>query len=766
MSANPLAVDLGPEVCGSLDVAMRREWVVTNGLGGFASGTVAGVLTRRYHGLLIAAPVEVPASPATPAATSVETSAEASTGTPPAGPDAVSHPILQPGGRTLLVAKFDEILHYDTRAYELGTNQWKGRDAVPAVAPQGFRFIERFCLQGTVPVWTFACADALLEKRVWMQDGANTTYVRYDLVRSSAGPAELEIKTLVNYRDFHATTQAATFANAGGMEITPVAHGLRVIAQRGAMPFYLLSDRAAAEPRHDWYFNFNLAEEQLRGLPDHEDHLLAGIFRARLSPGESLTVVLSTDSEPSLDGQAALAARVLLEEKIMEYWVAAQPQASLDAPLWIRQLVLAAAQFPIRSTSGHATQSMPSPKLPAASNSAASGGRAEKFRSGNAALTGLSFFHAEANSGETLVIAGYPWFGAWGRDTMIALPGLTLQAGRSDLARSILRSVAGFADQGMLPNVFPEPGSPAQYNSVDTTLWYFDALRQYYDATSDRALIADLFPVLADMIDHYARGTRYSIGFDEADGLLHAGEPGVQLTWMDAKVGGEVITPRIGKPVEVNALWYNALRTMARFAFTLDKATWEYNRMAERAQAGFARFWNAEKGCCFDVLDGPGGHDASVRPNQIFAVSLPESPLTTDQRAAVVDTCSRRLLTPCGLRTLNPADPRYQGHYGGPPAQRDSAYHQGTVWPWLLGPFVQAHLRVHRDPHLAFTFIEPLAHHILAQGLGTVSEICQGDPPFAPCGAISQAWSVAEVLRAWQACYDAGLTKRPLLQKR
>ncbi len=322
------------------------------------------------------------------------------------------------------------------------------------------------------------------------------------------------------------------------------------------------------------------------------------------------------------------------------------------------------------------------------------------------------------------VIAGYPWFGAWGRDTMIALPGLLLETGRRDLARAILRSAADFVDQGMLPNVFAEAGQPAQYNSVDATLWYFDALRQYYDATSDRSLLQELFATLEGIIDHYSRGTRYSIGMDEADGLLHAGEPGIQLTWMDAKVGSQVITPRIGKPIEVNALWYNALRTMARFAFMLDKPTWEYNRLAERTLAGFTRFWNAKAQCCFDVLDAPGGsHDDAVRPNQIFAVSLPESPLTPEQRAAVVEICLRRLVTPYGLRTLEPADPRYIGHYAGPQAQRDAAYHQGTVWAWLMGPFVLAHLRVYNDSRLAFTFLEPIAYHLHARGLGTVSEI-------------------------------------------
>jgi predicted glycogen debranching enzyme len=667
-----LTVDFGPEVCGSLETAAQREWLVTNGLGGYASGTVGGLLTRRYHGLLVAA-------------------------------------LDPPVGRTLLVAKFDESIRYDGRCYLLGANRWAGG----SIAPDGFRLLERFRLAGTTPVWTFACADALVEKRVWMQEGANTTFVRYQLLRASAGSAELEIKALVNYRDFHAITRAAGWR----MEIAQVERGLRVTAKPGATPFYLLSLSAEAEPRQEWYRNFDLAAERSRGLEDREDHLFAGFFRAQLAPGGSVTLVLSTDPQPPLDGSAALAARGALEEKLLEYWVAAQPQASLDAPPWIRRLVLAAAQFPVKR---------PLPDEP------------------------------EARS----VIAGYPWFGDWGRDTMIALPGLALETGRPDLARTILRTASHFMDQGMLPNVFPEAGQAAQYNSVDAALWLFEAVRQYYAETADLALVRELFPVLAAIVDWYVHGTRYSIGMDRADGLLHAGEAGSQLTWMDAKVGADAITPRIGKPVEVNALWYNALRTVARFAFALGSPTADYVQLAELAQRGFARFWNAGGGCCFDVLDGPAGADCSLRPNQIFAVSLPESPLEAKQRAAVVDFCARRLLTPHGLRSLDPGDPRYRGHYGGTPAERDGAYHQGTVWVWLLGPFVLAHLRVYGDPQRAFSFLEPLSHHLLAHGVGSISEIFEGEPPFAPRGAIAQAWSVAEILRAWRACCDAGLAAK------
>ena len=665
----PLAVDFGSEVCGNLEAACEREWLVTNGLGGFASGTVAGVLTRRYHGLLIAA-------------------------------------LQPPAGRKLLVSKFDETLRYDGRDYALGANRW----ADSSVSPDGFRFIERFHLAGTTPVWTFACADALIEKRVWMQEGSNTTFVRYDLARSSTGAAELELKALVNYRDFHFTTRADDLR----MDVVPVQNGLGVLAREDATPFYLLSSSAEGEPRQQWYRDFDLAAEQCRGLDHREDHLLAGVFRARLVTGKPVTFTLSTDPDAPLDGSASLQARAALDEKSLELWVASQPQASLDAPPWIRQLVLASSQFRV--------------SRPAA-----------------------------AEPDAQTILAGYHWFGEWSRDTMIALPGLALGTGRPDVARAVLHGIARFVDQGMLPNDFPESGHSPEYNSVDAALWYFEALRQYHAETSDLKLIEELFPVLTAIVDWHVTGTRYGIRMDEADGLLFAGEPGVQLTWMDAKVGDRVITPRTGKPVEVNALWYNALRTMSRFAFALNRPPDDFVGLAERVLAGFARFWNAKASACFDVIDAPDGDDASLRPNQIFAVSLPESPLSPEQRAAVVDVCARRLVTPHGLRTLDPADPRYCGHYAGAPAERDAAYHQGTVWAWLLGPFVLAHLRVYRDPARAFTFLEPMAHHLTARGLGTASEIFDGDPPHAPRGAIAQTWSVAEVLRAWRECQDAAL---------
>jgi predicted glycogen debranching enzyme len=663
----PIVVKFGSETCGSLEIGSAREWLVTNGLGGFACGTLTGILTRRYHGLLIAPTPEL--------------------------------------GRALLVSKAEETLTYAGHEYALGANRWSSG----VVEPQGFRFIEEFRLAASMPVWRFACADAIFEKRVWMQDGANTTFVRYELVYASE-PVDLGIKVLVNYRDIHATTRAGDWKTS----ITPVARGLCIVARGGAIPLYLLSDGAQAEARNEWYRNFDLAVERERGLDDHEDHLLAAIFKTRLSPGDAVTLAFSTDPQPPLEGSAALTAREALDQKLLEYWIAAHPRTALEAPHWIWQLVLAAAQFPARRRR--------------------SDGR-DRWS----------------------IIAGYPWFGEWGRDTVIALPGLALETGRTDIARSVLQELPRFAQQGLLPNTFSDNGEAAAYNSVDSMLWYFQALREYTTQTSDLSIVREVFDLLASAIDWYVRGTRYGIHVDSADGLLYAGEPGMQITWMDAKVGVRPVTPRLGKPVEINALWFNALQMMAWLASELGKRGDEYKALADRVKKAFGRYWNQERECCFDVIDGPDGNDASLRPNQIFAVSLPESPLAEEQRKRVVDICALHLLTPHGLRSLDAADPAYAGYYHGSQEERDSTYHQGTVWSWLLGPFVLAHLRVYGNPQQAFAFLEPMAHHLSEAGLGTISEIFDGEAPFVPRGAFAQAWGVAELLRAWRACHDAGL---------
>jgi len=662
-----MALDFGRAMCGVLEMAEKQEWLVTNGIGGYASGTVANLLTRRYHGLLMAA-------------------------------------LQPPLGRTLLLAKLDETAEYDGiqaengHYYPLFVNRWT--NGASLTEPNGHHHLNRFHLEGTTPVWTFACADALLEKRVWMQRGANTTYIQYRLTRAS-GPMLLQAKAFVDYRDYHNTTIIVDWQP----EILPVERGLRLRLFNGAVPFYIFSDRATIAPKYDWYEGFLLSQEEYRGQNDvEEDHIYAAQLSIVLEPGESMTVVATTDVNARLNGEEAYAERLAYEDELIQK--ATDSGISLDsAPL--KQLILAADQFIVERPTAQDPQ-----------------GRS--------------------------IIAGYHWFGDWGRDTMIALPGLTLCTGRRDVAASILRTYAQFLDQGMLPNRFPDEGEIPEYNTVDATLWYFEAIWQYFAGSGDETLLQDLYPVLESIIDWHRRGTRYNIHLDKADGLIYAGEEGVQLTWMDAKVDEWVVTPRIGKPVEINALWYNALCIMTDFARQLNKDTAAYEALAKEAREGFARFWNPDFGTCFDVLDTPNGeNDLSLRPNQLLAVSLTHSPLDSAKQKSIVDACARSLLTAHGLRSLSPEDPEYIGEYGGDQLKRDGAYHQGTVWAWLIGSFVSAHLKVYQNPQEARSYLTSLLQHLAIHGVGSISEIFDGDPPFTPRGCIAQAWSVAEVLRAW-----------------
>jgi predicted glycogen debranching enzyme len=657
-----MTINFGREICGDLPSSETREWLVTNGIGGYASGTIAGLLTRRYHGLLVAA-------------------------------------LNPPLGRTLLVTKIDEIVEYHEQTYPLYTNRWRGG----AINGYGHYHIEKFYLERTIPTWKFACADAILEKRIWMQPEANITYVRYNLTRAS-GPITLRLKALVNHRDYHSDTHAGNWK----MQVEAVENGVCVTAFPQATPFYLLTDRATVQPTHQWCYNFDLSRERDRGLMDHEDHLHIATFTATLHPGESIIFVASTEANPSLNGEAALEVRRSYERKLLGFWQDSCPVNIREVPEGLQQLVFAADQFVVN-------RGIP-----------------------------------ENPIGKT-IIAGYPWFGDWGRDTMISLPGITITTGRLQITRAILYTYSKYVKEGMLPNRFPDEGETPDYNTVDATLWYFEAIRQYYDLTEDIDIVENLFPVLADIIQYHCRGTRYNIHLDPADGLLYAGEQGSQLTWMDAKIGDWVVTPRIGKPVEINALWYNALRIMGKFARQIGRPYQEYDALADRALARFERFWNPELGYCYDIIDGIYGDDASLRPNQIFAVSLPHSALSHEQQKAIVETCGRFLLTSSGLRSLAPNHLHYRGYYEGNPVQRDSAYHQGTVWAWLLGPFVIAHLRVFQNPNLARSFLEPMVNHLTTGGLGTISEIFDGNAPMHPRGCIAQAWSVGEILRAWLA---------------
>jgi predicted glycogen debranching enzyme len=437
------------------------------------------------------------------------------------------------------------------------------------------------------------------------------------------------------------------------------------------------------------------------------------VFRTTLNAGDSTTLASTAENHVPDLAMPALARERTRQEQLLS-------GVGKNAPQWIRQLTLAADQFIVSRQSG------------------------------------------DERTAGTTIIAGYPWFSDWGRDTMIALPGLALATGRLEDAAAILRTFADHVSDGMLPNRFPDGNEAPDYNTVDATLWYFHAIDTYIEATGDKSLLAELYPVLQDIIRWHIAGTRYGIGVDERDGLLRAGEKGVQLTWMDAKVGDWVVTPRIGKPVEINALWHYALARMSAWAkLQRDKANSRiYAAAAGRAAESFASaFWYTEGGFLFDVVDGPDGEwqtngrraDKSIRPNQVFAVSLGGDLLDAKQQRAVVDICSRHLLTPMGLRSLSPEDPAYVPHYEGGPWQRDGAYHQGTVWSWLLGPYAIAHQRVFGDADKALAILEQIAPHLADACVGSISEIFDAAPPHAPRGCFAQAWSVAELLRAWHA---------------
>ncbi|MHB8747173.1 MAG: amylo-alpha-1,6-glucosidase, partial [Gammaproteobacteria bacterium] len=592
----PGGIRFGRAICAELAQAERREWWLSNGLGAYAGGTVAGSLTRCYHGLLVA-------------------------------------PVQPPLGRCLLFAKAEATLVDGDSAWPLACNRW----ASGVIAPQGHVHIESFYLDGRMPVWRYVIGDLTLEQRIWMEPGAHTTYVALRLLGDPGRMLQLNLKLLVNARDHHVVATPDSFSAT----VTGDAQHLQV-ASSAETVLHLRARGGVLAAEHTWYENFDLPAERARGLPDRDAHLCIGELRFVLVPGEWTGVVASLHSDASPFFEAALR-RALSHDAAL---LARTPQptggAGLLLPTWIQQLHLAADGFLI---------ARPLPGLP---------------------------------EGES-VIAGYPWFGDWGRDTLVALPGLCLATGRFEDARRILNTFAHYIDGGMLPNYFPGAGATPQYNSVDAALWYIEAWRAYVESSGDVVALRAVYATLVTIIDNYIRGTRYGIGVDARDDLLHAGAPGVQLTWMDAKLGDWVVTPRQGKPVEVNALWYNALCCMAGFAAQLGESHQPYRDRAVAVRRSFARFVRADAAGLYDVLDTPQGDDAACRPNQIFAVSLRHSPLDTQAQRDVVAVCARRLLTSYGLRSLAADEPAYRPYYQGGVAERDSAYHQGTVWCWLLG---------------------------------------------------------------------------------
>ncbi|MCU7846264.1 MAG: amylo-alpha-1,6-glucosidase [Candidatus Thiodiazotropha sp. (ex Monitilora ramsayi)] len=595
--------------------------------------------------------------------------------------------------RHLMVAKADATLKVFDCEWPLFTNRWYG----DVIEPAGYRYLESFELVGRMPVWRYAIGTVNLEIRIWMEPEQATTYVAY-LYTGSDEPVTLSVDLLANRRDHHGVmpiseSTASVFASPNELEVTwPQGERLR-----------LMTTEAEIEPWQHWYEGFELKCESERGLASLDNNLSVGRLVYTLVPNHWVGFAVSLEQEPSFDLAASMEGFLSRDREII---IGKEDDLFSLAPEWIRRLTLSANDFLIYR------------QLPPG-------------RSGSS------------------IIAGYPWFGDWGRDTMISLSGLTLAMGHPEIARSILLSYAGLVEQGQLPNRFVGQGETPEYNTVDAALWYIEAWRAYLEVTGDEASLATVFPTLCGIIDWYKKGTRYGIGMDATDRLISAGEPGMQLTWMDAKVGDWVVTPRIGKPVEINALWYNALCIMGDFAECLDKPAESYRQDAQKVRTSFQKFSKENGSGLNDVVEGPHGDDVSVRPNQIFAVSLHHSPLSPDISREVVDLCGRELLTSYGLRSLARRDKAFRGRYEGGVADRDGAYHQGTIWAWLLGHYALAEYRVTGDAAAAQRHLLPFSDHLTDAGLGQISEIFDGDPPHLPRGAPAQAWSLACTLDAW-----------------
>lgn len=600
--------------------------------------------------------------------------------------------LTPPVQRTLLVAKIDLSVEYLGLKTDLGANEFAGG----TISPQGFVHLESFAVIEGIPTWRYRVADALLELQIFMAQAVNTSYLRLELIRNTA-PMRVTLKPYVTYRDHHSLGSGAQ-----PFELESAADRCCIRAFAAARPYRLIVTDGQFTAAPAWYWNFWHREEAKRGLEASENLFFPGSFSAELATQIPMFFIATAETAAPGAGSDVVKA-IQNDSKILG---ARLPKS---APAWIRSLARASDQFIVRR--------------------------------GNAGAAGAS------------IIAGYPWFADWGRDTMISLPGLATVLGRYDIAANILKTYSSFVDRGMLPNRFPDGGEIPEYNTADATLWMFHALEDYLQAKPNPELLGHLFPTLASIIHAHVDGTRYGIQVDGKDGLLRAGEAGMQLTWMDAKNGDQVFTPRIGKPVEINALWLNALNVMIRCAGRVHNLSEKRfcESLLERASRSFSRFWNEERNCLYDVIDvaGTDARDDRVRPNQILAISLPYCALPPSQMRAVVERCGRDLLTSYGLRTLSAKDPGYLGSYSGNPWHRDAAYHMGTVWAWLLGPFARAHFRVYGDARLAQSLLEPIAQHLNAACLGTVSEIFDGDAPHPARGCFAQAWSVAEILRSW-----------------
>jgi predicted glycogen debranching enzyme len=663
----PLPTDPGERT----GIAIDTEWLVTNGLGGYSSSSVACVNTRRYHGLLVAA-------------------------------------LPNPFGRMIMLSQVDEKVTGAT-----GTPIDIGDARVLATVMTGFR------LEAGLPVWELDCDGVKIEKRVWMPYGQNTVFVSYRLLAGSS--ASLELKLWTHIRGYEDPVDSPE--NEATYRIEEQESGLCIFSDRpippvqveilGATPKFV----AEREVKSELEFPVEIA----RGFVQRGRMWSPGRFHVDLRADAPVTLVASSERRDVMTALTPEEAHLCEIERRRR--LAHLPVAALQDPVGI-ELILAADQFIIT----------PAWRLIDATRARAMG---DEVRT---------------------VIAGYHWFTDWGRDTMISLEGLTLSTGRKREAAFILRTFAHYAKDGLIPNMFPDGSNHGLYHTADASLWFFHAIERYRIVTGDEDLVLELLPVMHGIMEAHEQGTHYGIGMDPADGLLRQGAEGYQLTWMDAKVDGWVVTPRRGKAVEINALWYNALCNTAKWTESIrgPGTGGHYAKLAARARESFnRRFWNEKRGFLYDVLDGEQGDSDLCRPNQLFAISLENPVLDRARWEAVVEVARERLLTPVGLRSLAPGEPDYKDRYFGDLRTRDAAYHQGTVWGWLIGPYVDAWLKVHPDDRAgARELLSGLVNHLNGFGIGSVAEVFDASPPYTARGCIAQAWSVAELLRCWALTAD------------
>lgn len=637
-------ISLGRGLCGKYAESSEREWLETNGRGGYAMGTVAGANTRRYHGLFTVA-------------------------------------LDPPVNRFQAVNRLQESLFIHDVRYEISCQPYPG-----VVYPQGYKHLEQFRLD-PFPIWTYAVADARLEKAFFLRYGEDTAVVLYHLV---SGPEVLlEARPLFSCRGHHGLAKEdGRFENR--LETSP--RGLR-LAPIDGLAVHVASKEGTFSPDSFWYRNQEYVWEERRGMDRREDVFGPGAFQFRLKPGESAALVISTEERDSAEALSWGRQERLLRHQVLERSPARGPLSD--------SLVLAADQFLVSRGDGAS------------------------------------------------VIAGYPWFEDWSRDAMVSLPGICLAAGRAEDAARVLDVFSREVKDGLLPNRFTE-GGPPEYNAVDAPLWFIWAAQKYFQTTKDADRLRRWLPALRAVVDAYQKGAPFGIRMD-GDGLIEFPASESALTWMDARVGGRPVTPRSGKPVEIQALWYNALQFLTELGLKFNDVARGYEKLAAIARTSFnEKFWNESARYLYDRLEGRE-RDPAVRPNALLSISLPYEILEANRFQPVVETAWRELYTTYGLRTLSPHDPAYKGHYGGPPAERDAAYHQGSVWPWLMGPFLTAFGKAYgpSDDTKAqlVKFLQPFLGHLEEAGLGTISELFEGDAPHAAQGCPAQAWSVAELLR-------------------